>query len=100
MYGFTETTGSITQLMGDDHDPVTGRNCCGRAVSPTRGSKSGSSSNGEDVPTGTVGELWTRSPRNMAGYWNNPVSTAATITPDGWLKTGDAGYLGEDDYIY
>jgi hypothetical protein len=36
----------------------------------------------------------------MAGYWNNPVATAATVTPDAWLKSGDAGYLGEDGYIY
>ena len=56
--------------------------------------------NGEDVSTGSIGELWTRSPQNMAGYWNNPVATAATVTPDAWPKSGDAGYLGEDGYIY
>ena len=56
--------------------------------------------NGEDVPVGAVGELWTRSPQNMAGYWNNPTATAATITPDGWLHTGDAGYLDDDGYLY
>jgi len=55
---------------------------------------------GEDVPNGTVGELWTRSAQNMLGYWHNPASTAATITQDGWLKTGDAGYLDDDGYIY
>ena len=55
---------------------------------------------GEDVPNGTVGELWTRSAQNMLGYWHNPASTAATITQDGWLKIGDAGYLDDDGYIY
>jgi long-chain acyl-CoA synthetase len=56
--------------------------------------------NGADVPNGTVGEVWTRSPQNMLGYWNNPEATAATVTPDGWLKTGDAGYLDDEGYVY
>ncbi len=34
------------------------------------------------------------------GYWNNPEATARTITADGWLKSGDAGYLDEEGYIY
>ena len=55
---------------------------------------------GEDVPIGAVGELWTRSAQNMLGYWNNPEATAETITPDGWLKTGDAGYLDDEGYLY
>jgi acyl-CoA synthetase (AMP-forming)/AMP-acid ligase II len=36
----------------------------------------------------------------MRGYWNKPDETAATITVDGWLKTGDAGYLSEDGYVF
>jgi len=49
---------------------------------------------------GTVGELWARSSQNMLGYWDNPDATASTITADGWLKSGDAGYLDDDGYIY
>ncbi len=55
---------------------------------------------GRDVPVGTVGEVWTRSAQNMHGYWNNPDATAATVTDDGWLKTGDAGYVDRDGYVY
>ena len=99
VYGLTETTGSITQL--DDHDPVQRPGLlrsCGKPypwVDVRIVDKQG-----VDVPNGTVGELWTRSPQNMLGYWNNPDATAATVTPDGWLKTGDAGYRDDDGYIY
>ena len=36
----------------------------------------------------------------MSGYWNLPQATADTIDKDGWLRTGDAGYLDEDGYVY
>jgi len=99
VYGLTETTGSITQL--DDHDPLHRPGLlrsCGKPypwVEVRIVDKAGI-----EVPTGTVGELWTRSPQNMLGYWNNRDATAATITPDGWLKTGDAGYVDDEGYIY
>jgi long-chain acyl-CoA synthetase len=36
----------------------------------------------------------------MLGYWDNPDATAATLTADGWLKTGDAGYVDAGGYVY
>jgi long-chain acyl-CoA synthetase len=54
----------------------------------------------QDCPTGAVGELWTRSVQNMKGYWGKPEETARTIRSDGWLRTGDAGYVDADGYIY
>ncbi len=44
---------------------------------------------GRPVALGDAGELWVRGPNVMAGYWHRPDETAKTITPDGWLMTGD-----------
>jgi acyl-CoA synthetase (AMP-forming)/AMP-acid ligase II len=55
---------------------------------------------GKDMPTGEVGEIWSRSAQTMKGYWNRPEETAKAITSDGWFKTGDAGYFDADSYLY
>jgi long-chain acyl-CoA synthetase len=36
----------------------------------------------------------------MPGYWNNPEETSRVLTDDGWLKTGDGGYIDDDGYIF
>ena len=54
----------------------------------------------QEVPTGATGEVWIRGPIVMPGYWNRPDATAETITPDGWLRTGDLGHVDEDGYLY
>lgn len=53
-----------------------------------------------DVPLGEPGEIWLKSACVMKGYWNNPEATANSLTPDGWLKTGDIAYMDEDGYIF
>jgi long-chain acyl-CoA synthetase len=102
VYGLTETTGAITQLDGVDHDPA-GQpqllRSCGKPY-PWVEMRVVDNQTGEETATGEVGELWTRSHQNMAGYWHNPSATAAAITPDGWFKTGDAGFVDADGYIY
>ena len=54
----------------------------------------------EDLASGEVGEIWTRSAQNTPGYWNNDVDTGALLTSDGWLKTGDAGYRDEEGFLF
>lgn len=103
VYGLTETTGAITQLDAADHQPEGPRARLLRSAGkpyPWVELRVVDPITGEDRPAGVVGELWTRSVQNMKGYWNRPEETARTITPDGWLTTGDAGYLDEEGYVF
>lgn len=54
---------------------------------------------GREVATGEVGELWVMSDTNMQSYYNMPSETAKNLT-DGWVHTGDAGYVDAEGYIY
>ncbi|MFI5041596.1 MAG: class I adenylate-forming enzyme family protein [Acidimicrobiales bacterium] len=54
---------------------------------------------GTDVGTGRSGEVWIKGPIIMPGYWGKPEATASTIT-DGWLHTGDVGYLDDDGFLF
>ena len=53
---------------------------------------------GREVPRGQKGEIVVRGENVMAGYWKNPGATAETVR-DGWLHTGDMGYVSEDDFL-
>lgn len=54
---------------------------------------------GNELPAGEKGEIVVRGENVMAGYWKNPASTAETVK-DGWLFTGDMGYMGKDGLLY
>jgi fatty-acyl-CoA synthase/long-chain acyl-CoA synthetase len=100
MYGMTETSGTIVALDPEDHVPE-GSPRMRSVGKPLAGVELKIIDEaGNEVPAGTVGEIATRSSKNMRGYWNNPDATAATIDAEGWLRTGDAGYLDEDGYLY
>jgi acyl-CoA synthetase (AMP-forming)/AMP-acid ligase II len=55
---------------------------------------------GGDVAAGTEGEIVVRSPGVMQGYHNNPEATRRVLSPDGWLRTGDLGFLDGDGCLY
>ncbi len=54
---------------------------------------------GKELPLGEKGEIVVRGENVMAGYWKNPVASAETVR-DGWLYTGDMGYMGTDGLLY
>ncbi|MDE1159816.1 MAG: long-chain-fatty-acid--CoA ligase [Neorhizobium sp.] len=54
--------------------------------------------NGKDVELGGVGEICIRGPQVMAGYWNRSDETARAMTPDGFFRTGDMGYMDARGY--
>ncbi len=99
-YGMTETTGTVVMLPPEDHDPngnprmrAAGKALPGVEIKVV-------DEDGNEVPTGDVGEIMTRSSNNMLTYWNLPDATAKTMSADGWIRTGDAGYLDEDGYLF
>lgn len=99
-YGMTETTGTIVYLPPEDHD-LTGNNRMRAAGRPMPGVEIRIiDENGNSLPPNTVGEVATRSHANMRGYWKLDDATRNTIDGEGWLRTGDAGYLDEDGYLY
>jgi long-chain acyl-CoA synthetase len=55
---------------------------------------------GRDVPIGQTGEICVRGPHVMRGYWNRPDETAKVMFPEGWLRTGDVGYMNDRGYVF
>ena len=98
VYGLTETSGAITCLVAEDHDPKKNKlRSCGKAL-PGVDIKV-IDENGKEVNQGDVGEIITRSDLNMKGYWNNPDATEASIQ-NGWFYSGDAGFVDEEGFLY
>jgi long-chain acyl-CoA synthetase len=95
VYGLTESSSAATIISGQeflDRPDSVGRPLPVveiRVVDPS----------GAQVGSGQIGEVWIKGPIVMPGYWGKPEATAETIT-DGWLHTGDLGYLDEEGYLY
>jgi long-chain acyl-CoA synthetase len=100
LYGMTETTGSVTALGPEDHDLAGNPKMISAGKALPGVELAILNAAGEPLPVGTVGEVAVRSMTNMQGYWKLPQETARTIGADGWLRTGDAGYMDADGYLY
>lgn len=101
-YGMTEMSAGITILSAADHRRAlaekpelllsAGRPFLGTEVRIV-------DLNDTPVPNGVIGEIITRGPQMMKGYWNQPEATAQTLR-GGWMHTGDAGVLDDEGYLY
>jgi len=96
-YGLTETSPAVTFLA-----PEWGMEKLGSAGrTPMFSEVRLVDAEGREIETPRVnGEVITRGPNVMKGYWNNPEATAAAIDTEGWFHTGDIGYLDEDGFLF
>ncbi|PKI34873.1 4-coumarate--CoA ligase-like 5 [Punica granatum] len=97
-YGLTESCGAGTFFISGEQAKAR-PGSCGRLL-PSFQAKVVDNETGLALPPGREGELWLRSPTIMRGYLCNDEATAAMITSDGWLRTGDLCYFDGDGFIY
>lgn len=92
-YGLTETSPVLTC------NPIDGTERTGTIGTPLPSTEIMiADENGNEVPTGTVGEILARGPQVMEGYWHRADETALVFKND-WFKTGDLGFIDEDGFI-
>ena len=95
-YGMTETSGMVAMANGEDF--IRNRASAGRVLPLVDMRIEGP--DGEELPRGEAGEIVVRGALVMSGYWNRPEDTAAVLSADGWLRTGDVGYIDPEGYIF
>ena len=94
-YGLSEATPVISTNAPSKHNHRFGSS--GRLVEPLEIKIL--DDEGKELPVGEKGEIVIRGENVMAGYWKNPESSADTVR-NGWLHTGDMGYMSKDDFLY
>jgi acyl-CoA synthetase (AMP-forming)/AMP-acid ligase II len=95
-WGMTETTATVTSHVGEDY--LNRPDSAGPPV-PVADLRIMSLDASRELPVGEVGELWSKGPQMVKGYWNKPEATAATFV-DGWVRTGDLARLDEEGFLY
>jgi len=103
LYGLTESTGGVVALEPEDHDPGGPREHLLRSAGrpyPWVDLRIADPASGDPLGPHQVGEVWLRGPNVTPGYFNRTAETAAALTEDGWLRTGDGGSVDEDGYLF
>ena len=96
-YGMTELSPAATLLLDEDHAHPVRRRSAGRAAPHVLVKIV--DANGNEVPCGMVGEIVVQGENVMLGYWAKPTETAAAVQ-NGWMHTGDGGFMDEDGFVY
>jgi len=101
VYGMSETTGAFTEMAARPDLPAASPlyRSAGRPY-PWVELEIRDPETCLPVATNGFGEVWTRSAQNTPGYWGLADETNDLLTPDGWLRTGDGGYLDDDGYLF
>ncbi len=102
VYGMTEASGGVTMLGAEEHRDTEHEYRLTSAGLPLPGVELAIAdpATGELLGPDDVGEVLVRTKQLMSGYWHKPDADAAALTEDGWLRSGDAGYLDADGYLY
>ena len=101
-FGMTETVAVICILSTDDHEKALKEKpellkSCGK---PVKGATVEiRDENGNELPRGKIGQICAKGPQIMKGYWNKDEETKKSLI-DGWMHTGDAGFMDEEGYVY
>ncbi|MGE8135154.1 class I adenylate-forming enzyme family protein [Novosphingobium subterraneum] len=95
-YGMTECSGAIAQAVGPEF--MARPAAAGRKLAMVEVRIEGP--DGQVLGEGETGEIVVRGAQVMQGYWNRPEETAAVLTEDGWLRTGDVGMVDSDGYVF
>jgi len=98
-YGMTECCGGLTYLGPNECVPDAGKKLFSAGLPIGSSRIKIADGNGQELPTGEVGEIVCKSGRLMTGYWNQPEATAEAIR-DSWYYSGDAGYLDDEGFLY
>lgn len=99
VYGQGECPMTITGLRREDHDLNRPERLASAGTARIGVQVGIQDADGRLLPAGQIGEVVARSDLVMKGYWRNPEATAETIV-NGWLRTGDIGYMDEQGYLY
>lgn len=99
-YGMTELAGTVTALPPEEHDPAgnSRMRSAGRALAGVDIVIADPA--GRYLPAGQTGEILIRTPTAMNGYWRAPEATSSAFDGEGFYRSGDAGYLDEDGFLY